>query len=65
MTSDTVVYSLQSGEAPRKSRFAFDARIDSSEALQDPLARSAFGGDDPLTTAGSLGDPLGGSFSGV
>jgi hypothetical protein len=62
---DTADCLLKGGEAPRKSRFAFDAHIDSSVALNDdPLARSAFGGEDPLTGGSSLGDPLGGSFSG-
>jgi hypothetical protein len=57
---------LQGEEAPRKSRFAFDEQLDSSVALNDdPLARSAFGGDDPLTAGSSLEDPFGGSFSGV
>lgn len=55
---------LQGEDASRKSRFAFDARIDSSVALDDdPLARSAFGGDDPLTGGGGAADPLGGSYA--
>lgn len=50
----------QGGDSARRSRFAFDARIDSPAALDDdPLGSSAFSAGDPLSGGAGMADPLG------